>query len=166
VNQGNIRSNNYAFIDGQNLDKGIKGQGWILDYQKFRDFLVDRFSITKVFYFVGYMERYLNVYNELRKNGYTLCFRKPLTDHNGDVKANVDSNLITHVMIKINNYDQAVIVAGDSDYYCLCKFLIRHNKLCQVLMPSKSKCPGIYKQNLKFRNLISYLSTQVDILAK
>ena len=159
--------NNYAFIDGQNLDKSIKEQGWNLDYKKFREFLADTFSVTKAFYFIGYLQEYVNTfYKDLRKNGYTLSFRKPVIDSDGHIKANVDSNLITHVMMKVNNYNKAVIVAGDSDYYCLCKFLIRQNKLCQVLVPCKAKCPKIYKNNLKFRNWISYLSRQTNLLYK
>ena len=33
------KENNYAFIDSQNLHLGIKGLGWILDFQKFRIYL-------------------------------------------------------------------------------------------------------------------------------
>jgi len=158
--------NNYAFIDGQNLDKSIKGQGWLIDYKKFRQFLTSRFAAKRVFYFIGYIEDYLPLYKDLRKSNYSMCFRKPVIDKDGNIKANVDSNLITHTLIKINNYDKAIIVAGDSDYYFLAKYLMRQDKLCQVLVPCKSKCPKIYKKNNKFRNYISYISRQKDILYK
>ena len=95
-----------------------------------------------------------------------MCFRKPIIDRNGSIKANVDSNLITHVLIKINSYDKVVIVAGDSDYYLLAKYLIRQNKLCQILVPCKAKCPKIFKENNKFRNYISYISRQRDLFHK
>ncbi len=32
-------ANNYAFIDSQNLNLGIKKLGWKLDYRKFRVYL-------------------------------------------------------------------------------------------------------------------------------
>ena len=159
--------NNYAFIDGQNLDKSIKKQGLKLNYKKFREFLSDKFGVSKAFYFIGYMQEYTNgFYKDLRVCNYTLSFRKPVIDSDGKIKANVDANLITHVMMKLNSYNKAVIVAGDSDYYCLCKYLIRQNKLCQVIVPCKAKCPKIYKNNLKFRNWVSYLSRQTDLLYK
>lgn len=34
-------SNNYAFIDSQNLNLGIQKLGWKLDYQKFRVYLMN-----------------------------------------------------------------------------------------------------------------------------
>lgn len=158
------KENNYAFIDGQNLDKSIREQGERLNYKEFRKFLWKRFAVSKAFYFVGYLEQHANgFYIDLRNYGYSLSFRKPVTDSDGDIKANVDSNLITHTMMKIDKYDKAVIVAGDSDYYCLCKYLMRHNKLCQILVPCKAKCPRIYKSNLRFRNLISYISRQTQL---
>ncbi len=158
------KNNNYAFIDGQNLDKSIREQGKRLDYEKFREYLANNFAVSKAFYFVGYLEQYVDgFYKDLRNVGYSLSFRKPVVDTDGGIKANVDSNLITHTMMKFDKYDKAIIVAGDSDYYCLCKYLMRHNKLCQVLVPCKAKCPNIYKRNLKFRNWISYLSRQSEL---
>ncbi len=32
----------YAFIDSQNLNLGIKSQGWSLDFQRFRVYLKDK----------------------------------------------------------------------------------------------------------------------------
>ncbi len=33
------KENNYAFIDGQNLNLGIKSLGWKLDFIRFRRYL-------------------------------------------------------------------------------------------------------------------------------
>lgn len=33
----------YVFIDSQNLNLGVRSQGWILDFTRFRTFLKDRY---------------------------------------------------------------------------------------------------------------------------
>ena len=67
---------------------------------------------------------------------------------------------------EIDSYNKAVIVAGDSDYYFPAKYLLRQNKLKQILIPSSSKCPKIFRQNKNFRNYISYLDRQKEVLQK
>ena len=47
--------NNYAFIDSQNLHKGVKGLGWKLDFQKFRVYLTHKYHVSKAFLFIGYL---------------------------------------------------------------------------------------------------------------
>jgi len=39
--------NNYAFIDSQNLNLGVKSQGWNLDFARFRQFLKDKYEVEK-----------------------------------------------------------------------------------------------------------------------
>ena len=83
-----------------------------------------------------------------------MCLRKPVQRFiygKLEIKANVDSNLITHSLIKINKYDKAVIVAGDGDYYFLAKYLLRNNKLHRLLVPCNSDCSNLFKNNI-FRN--------------
>jgi hypothetical protein len=46
-----MKKNNYAFIDSRNLNLGIKEQGWVLDFRRFRKYISDRFEITKAFLF-------------------------------------------------------------------------------------------------------------------
>lgn len=41
-------SNNFAFIDGNNLNLGIKDLGWPLDYKKLRVYLKEKYKTTKV----------------------------------------------------------------------------------------------------------------------
>lgn len=38
---------NYAFIDGQNLNLGIKSLGWKLDFKKFRIYLEEKYAVKK-----------------------------------------------------------------------------------------------------------------------
>jgi|GEM_PF-4715368 len=41
--------NNFAFIDSQNVNLSVKEQGWVLDFSKFRKYLIDKYHITKAF---------------------------------------------------------------------------------------------------------------------
>jgi len=40
------KSENYAFIDAQNVHLGIKSLGWDLDWKKFRVYLKDKYNIS------------------------------------------------------------------------------------------------------------------------
>jgi uncharacterized LabA/DUF88 family protein len=47
----------------------------------------------------------------------------------GKVKGNVDAELVLHAMIEYPNYDKALIVTGDGDFFCLVEYLIKQDKL-------------------------------------
>ena len=46
-------SNNYAFIDSQNLNLGIQKLGWKLNYQKFRIYLAEKYGVKKAYIFIS-----------------------------------------------------------------------------------------------------------------
>ena len=46
------KENNFAYIDGANLHKGILELGWRLDYQRFRVYLRDKYAISKAYIFL------------------------------------------------------------------------------------------------------------------
>ena len=53
--------NNYAFTDGQNLDKSIKEQGWLINNRKFRLFLTSKFTVIKADRLVGELNSFSNL---------------------------------------------------------------------------------------------------------
>ena len=65
---------NYAFIDSQNLNLGVKSQGWKLDFLRFRVFLKDKYRVEKAFIFIGYIPNNQSLYTELQKFGYIYVF--------------------------------------------------------------------------------------------
>jgi uncharacterized LabA/DUF88 family protein len=142
---------NYAFIDSQNLNLSIREQGWILDFCKFRKYLEDKYKIEKAFIFIGYIPENQALYTNLQKDGYIVIFKPTLTLPNGKVKGNVDSELVLHTMVEYQNYDQALIVAGDGDYHCLVDFLIGKEKLLKLMIPNRDKFSSLY------RNLMSHI---------
>jgi uncharacterized LabA/DUF88 family protein len=132
--------NNYAFIDSQNLNLGVKSQGWKLNFSRFRIFLEDKYKVKKAFIFIGYVPNNQSLYTELQKSGY-ICVFKPTMEikENGkiNIKGNVDAELVLHTMIEYANYDKAVIVSGDGDFYCLIEHLAKDNKLLKIIVPNK-----------------------------
>jgi len=134
------QKNNYAFIDSQNLNLGVKSQGWSLNFVRFRQFLKDKYQVDKAYLFIGYVPDNQALYVELQKAGY-ICIFKPTLEikERGKikVKGNVDAELVLHAMIEYKNYDKAVIVSGDGDFYCLIEYLVRQSKLCKIIVPNK-----------------------------
>jgi len=137
--------NNYAFIDSQNLNLAIRNQGWVLDFKKFRRYLQDKYNIGKAFIFIGFMPQNQALYTGLQKDGFILVFKPTLTLPNGKVKGNVDSELVLHTMIEYLNYDKALIVTGDGDFYCLVDYLIKNDKLLKLMIPDRNKFSSLFK---------------------
>lgn len=138
-------ANNYAFIDSQNLNLSIRDQGWKLDFARFHSYLQDRFEITKVFLFIGFMPNNQQLYTYLQKLNYILVFKPTLELPNKTVKGNVDADLVLHTMIEYQNYRQAVIVTGDGDFYCLLEYLHTNQKLRRLVVPNKFKYSSLLK---------------------
>lgn len=149
---------NYAFIDSQNLNLGIREQGWKLDFKRFRKYLWDKYHVRKAFLFIGYVPQYQSLYTSLQEDGYILIFKPTLTLRNGRVKGNVDAELVLHAMIEYEKYDEAVIVTGDGDFACLIKYFMDKGKLSRLIVPnsegysallSKLHPPLVFMNNLK-----------------
>ena len=141
-----MRKNNYAFIDSQNLNLGIKEQGWVLDFKRFRKYIYDRFRITKAFLFIGYVSTNQDLYTALQKYGYILIFKPTLFLPHGKVKGNVDAELVLQAMIEYPNYDKAVIVSGDGDFYCLINYLRQNGKLLKIIIPDRKNYSSLLRK--------------------
>lgn len=145
----------YAFIDSQNLNLGIRDQGWRLDFARFRIYLRDKYKVKKAFLFVGYIKKNQKLYDFLKKSGYELIFKPVLISRKREAKGNVDAELVLHAMIQYPKYDKAIIVTGDGDFYCLVEYLKKKRKIERLLIPNKAK----YSKLLyKFKTDIDYLS--------
>lgn len=97
----------YAFIDSQNLNLGIRDQGWRLDFARFRVYLKDKYKVKKAFLFIGYIPKNEPLYGHLKKLGYKLIFKPTLPIRIGKkmtIKGNVDAELVLHSMIEYSNF--------------------------------------------------------------
>ena len=130
---------NFAFIDSQNLNLGVRSQGWVLDFARFRVYLKDKYHVEKAFLFIGFIEDNQLLYTYLQEAGY-ICIFKPTLRTSGHkkikVKGNVDAELVLHTMIEYKKYEKAIIVSGDGDFHCLIEYLEGKNKLLKVIVPN------------------------------
>ncbi|MCA9361266.1 NYN domain-containing protein [Candidatus Kaiserbacteria bacterium] len=158
------KPNNYAFIDSQNLNLGIIGAGWKLDFARFRIYLKDKFKITKAFLFIGYVPGNEKLYTYLQQSGYICIFKPVLELPNKDIKGNVDAELVLHTMIQFYNFDQAVVVSGDGDFYCLVEYLVEQDKLLTLLVPNQEHYSGLFKKSeyIPFIKFVSYQQVKLE----
>ncbi len=140
---------NYAFLDSQNIYLSIKAQGWEIDWSRFYIYLKEHYKITNAYLFIGYVEGNSSLYSMLQQAGFICMFKPTLKYKDGTVKGNVDAELVLQTMIEINNFDKAVIVTGDGDFYCLVDYLLKNNKLKTVLIPNRDKYSALLKKFAK-----------------
>ena len=157
--------NNFAFIDSQNLNKGISEdilgkngkvifKGWQLDFAKLRVYLKDKYSVEKAFLFIGYIPSNQSLYTILQNAGYLLVFKPTINYANNKSKGNVDAELVMHTILEMPNYDKAVIISGDGDFHCLVEHLNKVNKLKRLFIPNHNKYSSLLR---RFSPVISYI---------
>lgn len=152
------KGNNYAFIDSANLHLGIAGQGWALDYKRFRKYLYDKYAVQRAYMFIGFDPNQKNLYTNLQSWGYILDHKPILKLKNGKIKGNCDAELVLRCMIDYSDFEKAVIVSGDGDYHCLIKYLMEQEKLEKVISPSPKGCSDLLKRLMGESNNIDFLS--------
>lgn len=122
--------------------------------------------MTKVFLFIGYRAGNEPLYTFLQKAGYivilkpTLEYKKEGVAH---TKGNVDAELVLHTMLEYDNYDQAIIVSGDGDFYCLVEYLEKQGKLAHLVIPNPRKYSALLR---KFREYFVYIDRLEHKLGK
>jgi uncharacterized LabA/DUF88 family protein len=151
------KENNFAFIDSQNLNLSIRDLGWILDFKRFRTYLADKYAVSKAFLFIGFVEGNNDLYKSLQDAGFICIFKPTLKYQDGSTKGNCDAELVLQAMIEFKNYENAVIVTGDGDFYCLAKYLIEQEKMKAIMVPNKNKFSAllnfkICRPHLRFMN--------------
>jgi uncharacterized LabA/DUF88 family protein len=150
------KPNTYAFIDSQNLNLGSQRMGWKVDWRRFRQYLRDKHGVSKAYMFIGYMSENEALYEYMHELGF-LVVLKPTIDlnipkdtalkaeDNSDqtpakdkpaVKGNVDAELVLYAMKELPNYEKAIIVSGDGDFFSLIEYLEEQGKLASVMTPN------------------------------
>jgi len=151
----------YAFIDSQNLNVSTQKLGWKMDWHKFRLFLAEKYGVTKALMFIGYVPEFEDMYVQLHETGYAVVL-KPTFDmtrprpeapekeeDKKQTKGNIDADLVLWAMKEIQNYDKAIIVSGDGDFYALVEYLEEQKKLLKILAPS-GHYSGLYNAYDKY----------------
>lgn len=149
----------YAFIDSQNLNLGVQKMGWKMDWQKFRDFLQNEYNVSKAYMFIGYVPEFEDMYVKMHDYGFLVVLKpthdmtrpvhkveaKPDTkgtdkdakpEEKKPVKGNIDAELVLWAMKELKNYQKAIVVSGDGDFYCLVEYLDEIGKLGSIMTPN------------------------------
>jgi uncharacterized LabA/DUF88 family protein len=150
----------FAFIDSQNLNLGTQKAGWKMDWRKFRQWLGEKYGVTKAFMFIGYVPEFEDIYEQMHDAGYAVVLKptfdltrpqqemlevmgethgqKPTEpEEKKPVKGNIDAELVLWAMKEMSNYEKAIIVSGDGDFYSLVEYLEGKGRLLHVLAPSQ-----------------------------
>lgn len=143
------KQNNFAFIDSQNLNLGIRLLGWKLDYARFRVYLKEKYRVSKAYMFIGFVALNQSLYDRLQEAGFILKFKPTVPDADGNIKGNVDADLVLRAVIEMPEYDKAIIVSGDGDFYSLVEHLYEQNKLLAVLSPNHKFCSSLLRQTAR-----------------
>ena len=141
----------YAFIDSQNLNVGTQKFGWKMNWVRFRKFLEEEYGVSKAYMFIGYIPENESLYEQMPDAGYMVVLKptfdmtrpRPEPGKDGDdkeeerhIKGNVDAELVLWAMKEMSNYQQAIIVSGDGDFYSLVEYLESKGRLKHLLTPS------------------------------
>lgn len=187
MNRSKKPKNVYAFIDSQNLNLGVQRVGWKMDWRKFRQYLQEVHGVTKAYMFIGYMHENEAMYNQLHELGFLIVLKPtiemnippttkedgaPKTDKDGKtikaeeptkpvIKGNIDAELVLYAMMELPNYDQAIIVSGDGDFYCLAEYLAKQGKLAHILTPNY-KYSSLLKPYEKYIIRVDQLKRQLE----
>ena len=141
--------NNFAYIDGNNLYRGVNNSGWKINFSRFRKWLGDKYKVTVAYYFVGLVPKEKDMYEALQKAGFTLIFKEVVYDGSGKPKGNCDADLVLQATRDVyeNSCEKLILVTSDGDYAGLIKFLKAKNKLKIILSPSvPERCSILLKR--------------------
>jgi uncharacterized LabA/DUF88 family protein len=143
----------YAYIDSQNLNVTTQKDGWKMNWARLRKWLTDEYGVAKAYMFIGYVPENEALYEQMHEAGYAVVL-KPTFDmtrpqqedpnagteaekEKKPVKGNIDAELVLWAMKDFPEYDKAIIVSGDGDFYCLVEYLDEKGKLLKLLAPTR-----------------------------
>lgn len=166
----------YTFIDSQNLNLSVRNdivnggktlyKGWELDFRRFFVYLKDKYKVDKAYLFIGRVAGNERLYKFLEDVGYVVVYKPTLEYKDGKkkfTKGNVDAELVLHAMIEYPNYDNAIIVSGDGDYYCLIEYLETQNKLSRIIIPNKTSYSSLLRKYSQYMVYVTDLRVKLEL---
>lgn len=140
---------NLAFIDGQNLHLGTTQNGWKINYARFRTYLRDKYHVEEASYFLGFTdEAQQDLYSNLQRAGFIVCFREHHSELKASKKGNVDTDIVFEamkVLIERDDFGKILLVSGDGDYKKLVDYLIKKERFEKILFPNRKFASSLYR---------------------
>lgn len=124
------------FIDAANIFYSQKSLGWRLDYKKFLDYWNKQGKITGAYFYTAVIssnKKQLDFFKALKKIGYDVITREVKAIHdkrNKTIvhKGNFDVKLAIDIVLKVKEFDVAILVSGDSDFEPAVEYLKSEQK--------------------------------------
>lgn len=138
----------YAFIDASNIIYGAANHGWKMDFVKLYSYLSTRFKVDKIYYYAGLDKdnlKQIHFYEKLQEFGYTLHLVPVKVFKDGKKKADIDSRMTFEMMKYFSQYDNAVVLSGDGDYYWVLEYLLLNKKSVKLIAHTKSTARELKK---------------------
>lgn len=149
----NQAKGNIAYIDAQNLWMATTHgkDPWEVDAYKFRRYLQIKYRVVEAYYFIGVeLDTHQGLYDVLKEAGFNLVFRehpeKALSKKKGNVDVDIAFQMLVDSYERTNEYDKALLVSNDGDYFKVIRHLHRKGKLEKVLFPSKRNASSLYNK--------------------
>ena len=167
----------YAFVDAANvIYRGNGPNDWKIDLRKLLGYLKERFGASAVFYYGGIDRKndaQCGINRKMAKWGYLLRLNpvKYFQNEQGKLyrKADVDSRMTFEIMQKLPQYDRAIVLTGDGDFYWVLEYLLQQkDRVWLVANPRKTakelkKLFGANFANLdSLRSQLEYKKDEAD----
>jgi len=130
-----------VFVDASNIIYGCNRAGWKMDFKKLFQYLTTRFGAKRILYYAGLDSRnkkQLLFYELLQRFGYELHLVPVKYFSDGTRKGDVDARLAFEAMRYYDEYEKAIFLTGDGDYFWLFEYLLGKGKEVRLLGHSKS----------------------------
>jgi len=140
-----IKNRISVFIDGSNLHHAQMANGWKIRFSKLKQFLETKGVIKGLYYFTPtppfYKTEIVRGYRKFKKmlilTGYQVIERElkeiKYKDKDGQIKtkpkANLDAEMLSYLLNTSKDYDELVIIAGDSDFVPVLKNIVLQGKI-------------------------------------
>lgn len=125
-----IKQVTYAFIDASNIIYGARAEGWLIDQKKLFNYLKNKFNVSRTFFYYGKDskdEKKEKFITKLKDFGYILRV-KEIKRYGTKSKANCDVDLTMDILLKIEEYQRAIVLTGDGDFLPLFIYLQKIKK--------------------------------------
>lgn len=156
----------YAFIDASNIIYGARAERWFIDQQKLFKYLKNKFSVSKAFFYYGKDSRNVKqqkFLKRLEEFGYVLRV-KEIKRYGTKSKANCDVDLTMDVLLKIKEYQRAIMLTGDGDFLPLIQYIVKRKKEVVIIASPKSTAREIREfvrhSFINFGNLRYFIERQ------
>jgi len=126
----------YAFIDASNIIYGCTRAGWKMDFEKLAEYLKTRYKVQRLLYYAGLNadnKKQLGFYEALQKLGYETRLVPVKRYSDGSRKGDVDARLAFEAMRFSSEYNSAIFLTGDGDYFWLLEYLLEVGKNIRLI---------------------------------